>query len=84
MIPASGRSPGKLTTLSIIASLVAESVKNPPAMRGTWVGKIPGGWKGYPLQYSFLENLHEQKSLAGYTVPGSQSVGWGGGQRSQG
>ena len=37
-------------------------VKNPPAMRETWVwedpglGRSPGEEKGYPLQYSGLEN----------------------------
>ena len=38
-------------------------VKNPPAMKETrrrrfnpWVGKIPGGRHGNPLQYSLLEN----------------------------
>ena len=43
------------------ASLVAQLVKNPPAMRETWVQSM--GWedspeeeKGYPLQYSGLEN----------------------------
>ena len=43
------------------ASLVAQLVKNPPAMWETWVW--PLGWKnspregkGYPLQYSGLEN----------------------------
>ena len=43
------------------ASLVAQLVKNPPAMQETWfdpwLGKIP--WRfleGYPLQYSGLEN----------------------------
>ena len=49
------------------ASLVAQLVKNPPAMQETWVrslgwddprvGTIPGEGKGYPLQYSGLENL---------------------------
>ena len=47
------------------ASLVAQLVKNPPAMRETWVGDLglipglgrsPGEGKGYPLQYSGLEN----------------------------
>ena len=49
------------------ASLVAQLVKNPPAMWETWVwsrepgfdpwvGKIPWRRKGYPLQYSVLEN----------------------------
>ena len=43
------------------ASLVAQLIKNPPAMRETWVLSL--GWddpmekrKGYPLQYSGLEN----------------------------
>ena len=43
------------------ASLVAQLVKNPPAMRKTWVLSL--GWedplekgKAYPLQYSGLEN----------------------------
>ena len=43
------------------ASLVAQLVKNPPAMQETWVRSL--GWedsrgegKGYPLQYSGLEN----------------------------
>ena len=37
-------------------------VKNPPAMRETWVrslgrlGRSPGEGKGHPLQYSGLEN----------------------------
>ena len=46
------------------ASLVAQMVKNPPAMRETWVQ--PLGWedplekgKGYPLKYSGLENSTE-------------------------
>ena len=42
------------------ASLVAQMVKNPPAMQETWVqslvGKIPWRGNGYLLQYSGLEN----------------------------
>ena len=43
------------------ASLMAQTVKNLPAMPETprfspWVGKIPGEGNGYPLQYSGLEN----------------------------
>ena len=38
------------------ACLVAQLVKNSPAMWETWVGKVPGEGKGYPLQYSGLEN----------------------------
>ena len=41
--------------------MVAQLVKTPPAMRDTWVfdprlGRYPGEGKGYPLQYSGLEN----------------------------
>ena len=43
------------------ASLVAQLVKNPLAMRETWVRSLswedpPGEEKDYPLQYSGLEN----------------------------
>ena len=31
------------------------------------LGRFPGGRYGNPLQYSFLENPHGQKSLAGYS-----------------
>ena len=43
------------------ASLVAQLVKNPPAMRETWVRSL--GWeeKGHPLQYSGLENFMDCK-----------------------
>ena len=40
---------------------MTQLVKNLPAMQETWVpslglGRSPGEWKGYPLQYSGLEN----------------------------
>ena len=40
---------------------MAQLVKNPPAMQGTWglipgLGRSPGEGKGYPLQYPGLEN----------------------------
>ena len=43
------------------ASLVAQLVKNMPAMQETWVlipglGRSPGEGNGNPLQYSCLEN----------------------------
>ena len=43
------------------ASLVAQLAKNPPEMPKTWVWSLawedsPGEGKGYPLQYSGLEN----------------------------
>ena len=48
---------------------MAQLVKNPPAMRETWVQSLdwkdsPGEGKGYPLQYSGLENSMD------YTVHG--------------
>ena len=53
------------------ASLVAQTVKNLPAMRETQVWsldvKIPWSRKCNPLQYSCLENPHGQSSLAGYS-----------------
>ena len=50
-----------LMVLSLRAPLVAQLVKNPPAMQEIWVrslglGRCPGEGKGYPLQYSGLEN----------------------------
>ena len=47
--------------ISVQASLVAQLVKNLPAIRETWVrslglGRSPGEGKGYPLQYSGLGN----------------------------
>ena len=49
-------------------------VKNLPARRETWgsirgLGRSPGGGHGNPPQYSCLENLHGQRSLAGYDSP---------------
>ena len=62
-IPGLGRSPGEGTGYPLQyswASLVAQLVKNPPAMWETWVRSLcwedPGGGKGCPLQYSGLEN----------------------------
>ena len=62
-IPGSGRSPGEGKGYPLQyswASLVAQLVKNLPAM---WeilgLGRSPGEGKGYPLQYSGLENSME-------------------------
>ena len=39
------------------ASLMAQSVNNPPALQfDPWDGKIPGVGNDYSLQYSCLEN----------------------------
>ena len=53
------------------ASLVAQTVKNPPAMYRDLglipgLGRSPGGGHGNPLQYSCLENALGQSSLVGY------------------
>ena len=58
------------------ASLVAQLVKNPPAMRETWVQSM--GWEdalekgtaGYPLQYYGLENFMD---CIGHEVTKSQT-----------
>ena len=49
--------------------LVAQLVKNPPAMQETQVQSLggedsPGEGNGNPFQYSYLENPHGQRSLA--------------------
>ena len=52
----------RLPTPGFLGLLVAQLVKNPPAMCETWVQSL--GWEdpldkgkaGYPLQYSGLEN----------------------------
>ena len=71
LIPGSGGSPGEGIGYPLQyswASLVAQTVKNQPAMRETWVQSL--GWEeppdqatathgegnGNPLQYSCLEN----------------------------
>ena len=64
LIPGLERSPGEeigYLLLYLWASLVAQLVKNLPAMWETWVWSLgwedsPGEGKGYPLQYSGLEN----------------------------
>ena len=48
------------------ASLVAQTVKNLPAMGRPGLGTSPGGGHGNPLQYSCLENSHGQRSLGGW------------------
>ena len=53
----------------------ALGIKNLPANPGdiralgaiSWLGRSPGGGHGNPLQYTFLENSHGQRSLEGYS-----------------
>ena len=74
LITGPGRAPGEeISYLSQYswASLVAQMVQNLLAMWETWVQSLkcedPEGGHGNPLQYSFLENTHGQRSLAGYS-----------------
>ena len=39
------------------------------------LGRSPGDGKGYPLQYSCLENPHGQRNLAGYSPWGHKESG---------
>ena len=38
------------------------------------LGRCPGGGHGNPLQYSYLENLHGQRSLADYSPGGRKEL----------
>ena len=58
----------------LLASLTAQLLKNPPAMQETLgpipgLGRSPGEGKGYPRQYSGLENSMD------CTVHGVSGVG---------
>ena len=53
---------------NIGASLVAQTVKNLPAVQETWVrslgsGRSPREGNGYPLRYSCLENPMDRGAL---------------------
>ena len=53
--------------IHIADSLVAQMVKNPPAMWETWglipgLGRSPGIGNGYPLYYSSLENSMDKEA----------------------
>ena len=45
-----------------------EDIRDVGLMPG--LGRSPGGGHGNPLQYSCLENPHEQRSLVGYSPLG--------------
>ena len=58
---------------------MAQLVKNPPAMRETWIRSLgwedsPGRGQGNLHQQSCLENPHEQRSLAGYGAWGRKEL----------
>ena len=77
LIPELGSSPGEGIGYPLQycwASPMAQMVKNPPAMQDTWVWSL--GWEdlleegmGNPLQCSYLENPHGQRSLVGPYSP---------------
>ena len=68
LIPGLGRSPGEGIGYPLQypwASLVAQTVKNPPAMQETWVGSVersPEGGHGNALHYSCLENPMDRRT----------------------
>ena len=74
MIPGSGRSPGEGIGYPLLyswASLVAQAVKNPPAMQETWVQSL--GWDGYlkgmvPTAVFLPGEFCGQRSLVGYNA----------------
>ena len=75
-IPGSGRSAGQGIGYPLQysqASLVAQTVKNPPTGFDPWVGKIPWRREWQPTHFSW-ENPHGQRSLADYCSLGSQGV----------
>ena len=49
------------------ASLLTQMVKNLPERGRPGLGRSPGGGHGNPLQYSCLENPHEQRWPTGYS-----------------
>ena len=71
LIPGSGRSPGEGIGHPLQyswASLVAQLVKNLPAVQETWVQSLgldrsPEEVKGYPLQYPGLQNSMDYMGL---------------------
>ena len=48
-------------------SLVAQMVKNLPAMQETWVGKIPWRRERLPTPVFWPGEFHRQRNLAGYS-----------------
>ena len=50
------------------ASLMAQMVKNPPAMQETWVRKIPWRKERLPTPVFWPVEFHGQRSLGGYLL----------------
>ena len=71
-IPGLGRSPGEEIGYPLHyswASLVAQLVKNPPAMRETWVQSL--GWED-PLE----EGMATQSSILAWRIPLDRGAWW--------
>ena len=70
-----GDSPGKNTGVgcrALLQGIFPTQGLNPCLTHCCWIlrlGRSPGGRHGNLLQYSCLENLHGQRSLAGYIQP---------------
>ena len=67
----------------MVASLIAQMIKNPPAMLETLpssipgLGRSPGEGIGYPLQYSWASLVAQLvKNLPAMWETGVQSLGW--------
>ena len=60
----------------IWASLMAQMVKNPPAMPmcEAWVGKIPWRREWQPTQVFMPKEFHGQRNLAGYSPSGCKNL----------
>ena len=72
LIPGSGRSPGEGSGYPLQyswASLVAQMVKNPPAMWETWVRSL--GWED-PLE----EVMAAHPSILAWRIPWTEKPGW--------
>ena len=72
MVPGLGRSPGEGNGYPLQdswASLVAQTVKNPPAMRETWVLSL--GWKD-PLE----EGMATHSSILAWRIPMDRGAWW--------
>ena len=71
-IPGSGRSPGEWIGYSLQkswVSLVVQRVKNPPAMRETWVSSL--GWED-PLE----EGMATHSSILAWRIPMDREAWW--------
>ena len=72
LIPGSGSSPGEGIGNPLqysSASLVAQTVKNPPAMQETWVGSL--GWED-PLE----EGMATQYNILAWRIPMDRGAWW--------